>query len=58
MKKLVAVAAVTLCAVMTLSVSTVVSAASEPTVDQARVNAKVDARLRQVLQGLLAERAR
>jgi hypothetical protein len=58
MKKLMAVAAVTLCAVVTLSVSTVVSAASEATVDQARVNAKVDARLRQVLQGLLAERAR
>jgi hypothetical protein len=56
MRRFFAVAAVSMAVLGTVAVSTGVSAEPEPRVDEALVNAKIDARLHQVLVGLLESR--
>ncbi|MHB8878300.1 MAG: hypothetical protein ACYC8T_31780 [Myxococcaceae bacterium] len=57
MKKMLSMAAAAFLVAAAVSYSTKVLAQPEPEVTDAQVNARVDARLRQVLAGMILERA-
>ncbi len=57
MKKLISMAAAVVLIAVAVSYSTQVLAQAEPDVTDAQVNARIDARLHQVLAGMILERA-